>query len=959
MVLSSPAITFLFTDVEGSTRLWEEHPEAMGQALARHDAILRGAIEGEGGVIFKALGDAFYAVFPEAGQALAAAMEAQRALHQEPWPSPLSNGAGGLRVRMALNTGAAEERGGDYFGPPLNRVARLLSAAHGGQILVSQTTSALLIDTLAEGAGLLDLGEHRLKDLTQPEHIFQLVHPELLSEFGPLRSLEAFIHNLPIQMTSFVGREREIASVRELLGETRLLTVTGAAGCGKTRLVLQVAAEVVEGWPHGVWLVDLASLADPVLVPQTIASILGVREEPGRKLLDTLADFLRPKSLLLVLDNCEHLLAACAELVMSLLQKCPQVRVLASSREGLGVPGEQIYQLPPFALPDPERLPPLAELVQHEAIRLFTERALLSQPRFVLSEESAPAVAQICHRLDGIPLAIELAAARVKVLPVQQIAERLHDRFRLLTGGSRTAMPRQQTLRAAVDWSYDLLSEPERALLRRLSAFSGGWTLEAMEAVCSGGEVDEFEVLDLLSHLVDKSLVVAKVGVDEETPYRLLLTVRHYGHDRLLEAGEMEEVRNRHCDWFLGLAREAEAQLQGARQGDWFNLLEADHDNLRSALEWSLAGAPESGLRMAGALWRFWFVRGYFTEGRHWLAKALTLGRPAPTAERAGALQGMGVLSLNQGDYPAARSCLEEGLEIWREIGDERGMAAALNTLGNLAWRHSEYERARGFYDESLEIERRRGDTAGTVRALINLANIDSQQGNYPAARTRYEEALAKNRLAGNRSWETAILHNLGEIAWDEGDYETARRLYEESLVIRRELGDRLGIARGLNSLGAVAFQQGDDPTARALYEEAVETVRAAGDRQWLALTLANLGNVVSRQGSPEAAWPYLRESLEIQRELGNRSGIAAALNDLAGLACRQEQWERSARLYGAAEAMREAIQAPLPPADRATYDRNVGQVRGELGPDRSLILWAEGRAMTLEGAIVLALDRE
>lgn len=955
MVLSSSAITFLFTDVEGSTRLWEEHPEAMGQALARHDAILRSAIEGEGGVVFKALGDAFYAVFPEAGRALAAALEAQLALHKEPWPSPLP----GLRVRMALNTGAAEERGGDYFGPPLNRVARLLSAAHGGQILISQATSDLILAVLSDGVRLLELGEHRLKDLSRPEHIFQVAHPELPSEFGPLRSLEAFVHNLPIQMTSFVGREREIATVRELLEQNRLLTVTGTAGCGKTRLVLQVAADMVDRWPHGVWLVDLASLADPVLVPQTIASILGVREEPGRRLQDTLVDFLRQKSLLLLMDNCEHLLAACAELAMTLLQKCPQVRVLASSREGLGVPGEQVYQLAPFALPDPERLPPLAELVQHEAIRLFSERALLSQPRFELSEENAAAVAQICHRLDGIPLAIELAAARVKVLPVQQIAERLHDRFRLLTGGSRTALPRQQTLRAAVDWSFDLLSEPERALLRRLSVFSGGWTLEAMEAICSGDEVDEYEVLDLLSHLVDKSLVMAKVGIAEETPYRLLLTVRHYGHDRLLEAGEMETVRDRHRDWFLGLAREAEAQLQGARQGDWFNLLEADHDNLRAALEWSLAGAPESGLQMAGALWRFWFVRGYFSEGRHWLAKALTLGRPAPTAERARALQGMGVLALNQGDYPNAKSCLEEGLEIWREIGDERGMAAALNTLGNLAWRHSEYDRAREFYDESLEIERRRGDTAGTVRALINLANIDSHQGNYPAARARYEEALAKNRVTGNRSWETAILHNLGEIAWDEGDHEAARHLYEQSLVIRRELGDRLGIARGLNGLGAVAYHQGDDAAARALYEEAVETVRATGDRQWLALTLANLGNVVSRQGSPEAAWLYLRESLEIQRELGNRTGIASALNDLAALACSQGQWERSARLYAAAEAMREAIHAPLPPVDRVTHGRNTDQVRSELGSDRSDIVWAEGRAMTPEEAIELALDRE
>jgi predicted ATPase/class 3 adenylate cyclase len=521
--LPEGTVTFLFTDIEGSTRLWEEHPAAMQAALARHDALLHQAFQVHSGVVFKTFGDQFCAAFATVPDALAAALTLQRALHAAPWEE-----VGALRVRTALHTGMAETRGGDYFGPALNRVARLLEAGHGGQILLSRATQELAGDRLPEDASPRDLGEHRLKDLVRPEQIFQLVVPDLPADFPPLKTLDRRANNLPYQLTSFIGREQEMAEVKQLLSVRRLVTLTGAGGCGKTRLALQVAAEILESASDGAWSVDLAPLADPALVPQAVATALGVREEPGRPLTLTLVEFLKPQDLLMILDNCEHLVAACAQLAEALLQACPTLRILATSREPLSVGGEAPYRVPSLALPEGRQSPVLGSLMQYESVRLFVDRAATVLPTFTVTEENAPAVAQVCRRLDGIPLALELAAARVKALPVQQLAARLEDRFRLLTGGSRTALPRQQTLRATMDWSYDLLSEPERALLRRLSVFHGGWTLEAAEAVCVAEGIEAEAILDLLTALVDRSLVLYEEQ-EEAGRYRLLETVRQYG----------------------------------------------------------------------------------------------------------------------------------------------------------------------------------------------------------------------------------------------------------------------------------------------------------------------------------------------------------------------------------------------------------------------------------------------
>ncbi len=908
-------VTFLFTDIEGSTRLWEQHPEAMRAALARHDALLSAGIQQHRGVVVKSRGegDSLFAVFARATDAVAAASAIQQTLLTEPWPTPSPP-----RVRMALHTAAAELRDGDYYGLGVNRCARLRAVAHGGQVLLSQVARDAVGEALPAGANLRDLGSHRLKDLQQPEQLFQLLHPTLPADFPPLRSLAAFTHNLPVQLTRFIGREREMTEVKRLLAASHLLTLTGSGGCGKTRLALQVAADLLEEYPDGVWLVELAALADPALVPQTIAAALGVREQPGRSLIETLTDYLRPKHLLLVVDNCEHLLAACAQLTDALLRGCPKLRLLASSREGLGIAGEQTYSVPSLSLPDARRLPPLERLQGFEAVQLFAARAALSQPTFAVTAANAAAVAHVCQRLDGIPLCIELAAARVKALPVEKLNERLSDMFRLLTGGSRTALPRQQTLRALIDWSYDLLTDAERSLLRRLSVFAGGWTLEAAEAVCMGEGVETWEVLDLLTSLVEKSLVLYEEQAGEGR-YRLLETVRQYARDRLLEAGEAEVVRQRHRDWFLALAERAEPELSRGSQTEWLEWLEREHDNLRAALAWS--GAPvqvEAGLRLGGALGRFWQVRGYWREGREQVEGLLALpGAEARTAARANALRVAGLLASFQGDHGTAQALLEESVAIRRELGSEEDTALALTQLGGAACERGDFAAARAPFEECLAVSRTLGYKEGIARSLLGLGAVAHAQGDHGTARALLEESVAIFRQLGDKFHIAMALGDLGWVARHQGEYGEARALDEESLAIARELGNKLGTAHSLYELGMVAHAQADFGTARA----------------------------------------HLEERLAICRELSHRHGVVENLEGLAAVAIAQAQPARAARLFGAAEGLREAMGAPLPPADRAEHERSVAAVRAALGEDAFAVAWAEGRAMSLEQAVANALQ--
>jgi len=835
----------------------------------------------------------------------------------------------------------------------LHRAARICTAGNGGQILLSQTTRELVAEDLPEGVSLRDLGEHRLKDLTRPQHLFQVIAADLPSGFPPIKSLDALPNNLPIQLTSFVGREREIAEVKSVLTTSRLLTLTGAGGSGKTRLALQVSAGVLEEFKDGVWLVELAAMADPTLVPQTVASALSVHEQSGRPLLTTLSDLLQPKHVLLILDICEHLVEACGHLAGTLLRTCQNLRILATSRVVLGVPGEAIWRVPPLSLPDSRHPATLEHLTQYEAVRLFVERAVSSQQGFALTNGNAPAVLQVCHRLDGIPLAIELAAARVKVLAAEQIAARLDDRFRLLTGGSRSAVPHHHTLRAAMDWSYELLLKKERILFRRLSVFAGGWTLESAEAVCSEDSIEPSEILDLLAQLVDKSLVMVETH-SGEARYRLLETVRQYGTDRLVESGESDRLRTRHLDFFLKQA-EAVQNLTGPARDAWIQRMESMHDNMRAALESSSESGPtETTLRLAVALYYFWNVRGYWTEGRKWLE--LTLASPSGVTPslHADALKGAGMLAWYQGDLRRAVPQLEESVALHRELGDKRSIADSLNTLGIFVYRQGDYGRAVALLEESIGLNRALGRKEPFALYLLGI--ISRLRGNYDRAEALGNESLALSRELGRERYVALSLDSLGLLAYYRGNYAQAQALCEEALALQREQHDKFGIAASLNSLALVACGQGNYEQAGALCEESLIVSREISDKGAMARSMNILGRVAYHHGEYERGGALLKESLALFRDMRDKLSIIRCVEGLAGVAWACRLSERAARMFGAAQGLRESISAALPLADQLELDQNVTAVRSQMGKKAFAAAWAEGRAMTLEKAIEYAL---
>lgn len=818
-------ITFLFSDIEGSTKKWEKQPEAMRVALAAHDRMLREVFEATSGYVFKTIGDAFCVAFDTAQSALAGALESQRALRAADWGE-----LGELRVRMALHTGAAEQRDGDYFGQALNRVARILATAHGGQVLVSLPTEELVRDHMPPGAQLRHLGEHRLRDLARPEHLFQLAAPNLLSEFGSLRSLESVANNLPVQLSNFIGREREMAEVKRLLRSKRLLTLTGMGGTGKTRLSLQVAADVVDSFPDGVWFVEFATIDDEGLVLETVAAALELRQETERPLAMTLTQFLKDRTLLLILDNCEHVVAACARLAETLLRACPKLQILASSREAMSIAGETAWPVPPLSLPDHWREitagpGAMDRLGEYEAVRLFVERATLARPAFKVSDDTIHLVVQICWRLDGIALAIELAAARVRVLTLQQIVDRLDDRFHLLTTGSRNAVPRQQTLRSLIDWSYDLLDESERRLFRRLAVFARGRTLEAIEEVCSGDGVESFEVIDLLTQLVDKSLVYVEKSPEYGARYFILESIWDYANEKLVEAGEGERFRIRHLDFFLRFAEDAASRIRGSEQKEWLETVAQEGYNLRYALDAAneLTGQAYKGLRMLAATQRFVEVRGLFKEARAIFAKLLAHSEAAPRdAVRACALAAAGRLAWVADDCPASLTYQEEALGIFREVDDPAGVARALADLGFLALDEGEMPRARALLEEAAALFEARIAITENPRLLAHIEHVRSvlaaAEGDFTMALVLDEKCLDLFHRAGDTWLSIIVSWSIGVNAAVLGRFDLARKHLSECLKVGLELGNRWGASYPLDAFAVLAVAEGRNELGAKLF---------------------------------------------------------------------------------------------------------------------------------------------
>ncbi|MDR3690759.1 MAG: tetratricopeptide repeat protein [Fimbriimonas sp.] len=859
-MLDSADLTFMFTDIEGSTRLWDNHPDHMRSALARHDTIMRETIEEVGGQVFKTVGDQFCAVFPDVRSAIQGGLTAQIRLTEENWQTkgPSGTVTEPIRVRMAIHTGEAECREGEYSGPAIRRVAEVMALGHGGQTLLTLPT----VDAVGEGrprfVEFRDLGEHRLKDLQRPERIFQIVHPQLMDGFKPLRSLDHIPNNFPQQITSFVGRERELRDIKRLVTNAKLLTLTGAGGTGKTRLALQASLELLDPSADGSWIVEFGSITDPALVPQTLASTIGIREEPNRPVTETLIDYLKPKRISLLIDNAEHLLTPIARLVDRLIRQCPHLKILATSREPMSVNGEQTYRVPSLTFPETRGALSREEVVKFEAIRLFVDRAMLVMPTFQVTDQNVGAIVQICKRLDGIPMAIELAAARVRSLQVDQIAERLDDRFHLLTGGFRTSLPRQKTLRAMIDWSYDLLNDEEKTLFRRFSVFTGGWSLDAAEHICADEEIESWVVLDIQQSLVDKSLVVYD---ERKQRYRYSETVRAYGRELLERNGEMEDIRRRLLVYYFDFVESTKDRLPGAGAADALALFDAEQQNLRSAIEWGLEGGDIcQSLGLANGLMTFFDIRGEYTEGCKTYQSLLAKTPKEAKVVRARGLWSLGILSFRLTRYTQAQTVLQEAVTLYNELGDEYGVATAINTLGVICHQLEKFDEATRFFEEALPHFERIGDEMRIAMTLNNLGLLAlSKEQDFGRAIAYFEKAVQINRKLGLRRGEANNLINIAYTSLRQGDAASARELARTSFEMSLEIGDKIYILQSIEVLA---------PAENAL-DRAEVAAMLVGAKE---ATMESLGAKVATSSLDE----YLVNVAAIRSKLGDEAFDAA-----------------------------------------------------------------------------------
>lgn len=949
----SGTVTFLFTDIEGSTKLAREHPDMWESLRERHHAILQSAMDAHNGYVFQIIGDAFCVAFHTARDGLNAAINAQRQLQNENW------GETPIKVRMGIHTGEAEKRENDYRGYlTLARVQRVMSAAYGGQALLSNATVELIRGQLPDGVTLRDMKENRFKGWTTPEHLWQVVAVDLQQNFPPLSTLNSTPNNLPIQVTSFIGREYEIAELKQTFTKTRLITLTGSGGTGKTRLTLQVATEILDRFKDGVWFIELAPITDPILVPNTVANILGVRAEPGRPLMTTLMDWFSDRELLIILDNCEHLLDACARFIDAVLRGSHETRILASSREALGIAGETAYRVPSLPTPNPKEQLSIEQLEECESVQLFIERATQTVPTFKITNTTSPAITQICHRLDGIPLAIELAAARVKVLSVEQIAERLDDRFRLLTGGNRTALPRQQTLRALIDWSYHLLSGQERILFRRLAVFVGGWTLEAAEAVCGSpkGEIEPADILDLLTHLVDKSLVIVET-TGKESRYRRLETIRQYARERLFETEEAAQMRDRHLGYFRALAEKAEIEIVNANQVAWLNRLHAEFDNIRAALEWSQEDRVEAGLQLGSSIWRFCLRYGYTNE----IVEKLTqlLNHPQGTKRtlvRAKTLYALSYLAgVGQGDYVRQLALAEECLAIFKELGSQHGEALGLYALGVAENFSSDPKTGLSLLLQSELLFRSLNDATDICDVLIVISQVSKD----PIQRqVCLEKALVLARERGDVITMAGALDNLGTLAIDLNDFPQARARLEESLELQLPLGAP-GYVMTLEYLSKLALYEGNSVSARAYANEVATMSQKAGmTMAWQYLwALANLGYIELLEGNTPQAKERFSFAIQQFKKAKSLIGLVYCIEGLACLHVSQNQPKRATLLFAWTDAMRDQVGDTRPSIEQRFVDKYLEVIRFKLDVESFDILSAKGRIMPLEQAIQLALE--
>ena len=913
VALPSGTVTFAFTDIEGSTARWEQHPHEMERAVRRHDELMRSAFTSHGGHIFKTVGDAFCVAFWRPADAVAAILDAQRALAAEDF-KPVD----GLLVRAAIHSGTADERDGDYFGPAVNRVARLLAIGHGGQVLLAGVTAELVQGALPSQATLRDLGEHRLRDLARPEHVYQLLAPGLVADFQPLRSLDVLPNNLPLQLKSFVGREKQIAEISALMAKHRLVTLVGSAGVGKTRTSLQVAAGLLDGSADGVWFIELAPLSSGDYIPSTVAQLLGITPPSEGDPIENLARALKAKRALLVFDNCEHLIEPAGRVISAILRECSKVRILASSRQGLGIEGEETYRMPSLDVPLAADRLGASQAINSAAIALFVERALSADKTFTLTDENSPVVADICRRLDGIPFAIELAASRVKMLSPRQLRERLDQRFRVLTGGSRDVLPRQQTLRALIDWSHDLLDARERVLFRRLGIFVNGFTLEGAVAA-GGGEIDQLDVLDALASLVDKSLVLAESEGDS-LRYRLLESTRVYALEKLSDAGERELLGTRHLQYLR--ERFAEIWAQTDRSGRTHELVEAFAAELEDA-RFALDGALERADTIAGG------------------ALLADIGGTGSWSNLGLDAEGMTRCERYIASLPTAESRLLARLS---------GALALLLTISG--------QRLRAFEiaTEAVAHARTSGDPQTIAWALWHYGNAATRLDMFGDADAALAEAEAFH--ATSASLHLGLLYVRALSSTRRGDLESAARMHEQLRKAHHSYGNAHGERIAAGNLAEIEHARGRTQLAISIFEEMLPALRADRDRGRLATALNNLANYRAAEGDLREAVLAAREAIELQAATDpDDAYVGIGIENLALVAAVRGDASRAAVLEGYANAalQRQGIEREF--TETTSYNRLAALLREGVAPDELARLTAEGAALTPEAAIALALE--
>ncbi len=945
--LPSGIITFLFTDIEGSTKLSQEYPDTLPAALEIHHSILEKAVKSNNGHVFEIVGDAFCTAFENSEDAIKAAVEMQLNLAKEKWEDAV------IKIRIGIHSGDAEWNGKTYSGYiTMARTARVMSSAYGEQIIISKITYELAkekFDSVKEkGITFRDLGERRLKDLIQPIQIYQVLSEGLRSEFPPLLTLDARPNNLPIQLTSFIGRESEMRIIKSMLNESHLLTLMGSGGAGKSRIALQAGADTIDNFSHGVWIVELAQLSEPSYILPEIASALGINLDPKKNIKDVVLDFLREKEMLLILDNCEHMIDECAVIINSLLRYCKKLRIIASSREALRITGENTYRVPSFKLPDLKKSKTVGDISDYEAVRLFIDRAVAIKNDFKITDSIANKVARLVSQLDGIPLAIELAAARVKVLTVEEIYEKLSNRFALLTGGNRTALPRQKTLRAMIDWSYDLLSKEEKLLFERLTVFSDGWTLEAAEEICSDEKIESFDILDLLSNLVDKSIVIVKES-GEENRFSMLETIRQYGSEKLNISEDKYIFQKKHFNVYSRFMNNAEQNLSGADQKEWVSKYDSEIDNIRESLKWAVNNDKAAALSLALNAAHYWDTKYYYTEALEFLDSILIKDNDYDKKLYAGALRWKGFFLKQTGKVEEAKELLNQSNTVAKESGDLKESAASESLLGVIAFEEGDYEIAKEFLNKSLSVSISLKDKSRTAFNQYCLGGIAYMQTDYDESKKLIEESLKLYRESKDLKQIGICLGNLGTVEFQLGNLQSALKLYQEYLSISRELDSKKGITYALLNISYIYNQEKEYIKAREYQQESYEIGEEIGNKNIIALSLLSLGSSEQKAGNYPVARDMFLRSFIMFDELKDKYQVVESILLLSEVYFSMNDLIRSAILLSAFDELYKILGIQMNKINADDFENNLIKLKSDMTETEFEAAWEKGKSATFD----------